>query len=157
MRKKAPTVSEKASPPNHPEISSQKVADFECIFPYDPYGRNRAAILTLFGRRVLGQYPAAPSSPGPFVLLLKNGKKKRKIGRGGFVRGGLTDTEDLFAMFSAATVGVRLQGSQTNIPLQGPDNSNPPPQNRNCVCNNIADIIINNWRKSSKNAVEKIL
>ena len=24
----------------------------------------------LFGRRILGQYPAALSSPGPFVLLL---------------------------------------------------------------------------------------
>ena len=27
-------------------------------------------ILALFGRRILGQYPAAPSSPAPFVLLL---------------------------------------------------------------------------------------
>ena len=30
----------------------------------------QSAILALFGRRILGQYPAAPSSPGPFVLLL---------------------------------------------------------------------------------------
>ena len=27
---------------NHPEISSQKLADFECRFPYDSYGRDRA-------------------------------------------------------------------------------------------------------------------
>ena len=27
-------------------------------------------ILALFRRRILGQYPAAPCSPGPFVLLL---------------------------------------------------------------------------------------
>ena len=26
--------------------------------------------MTLFRRRLLGQYPAAPCSPGPFVLLL---------------------------------------------------------------------------------------
>ena len=27
---------------NHPEISSQKLADFECRFPYDSHGRDRA-------------------------------------------------------------------------------------------------------------------
>ena len=41
---------EKEAPRKHPEISSQKLA--------------------LFWRRILGQYPAAPCSPGPFVLLL---------------------------------------------------------------------------------------
>ena len=33
---------EKGGPRNHPEISSQKLADFECRFPYDSYGRDRA-------------------------------------------------------------------------------------------------------------------
>ena len=47
-------LGEKEAPRNHPEISSQKLAEFEC----------------LFRRRILGQYPAAPCSPGPFVLLL---------------------------------------------------------------------------------------
>ena len=31
--------------------------------------KEQSTILALFGRRVLGQYPVAPSSPGPFVLL----------------------------------------------------------------------------------------
>ena len=138
---------EKGAPRNHPEISSQKLADFECRFPYaslgkrkhtPPYssaelffaekngghrgkisvvdmaflvfigflvsttglesfsfrpekfpkrisfggGRVRFLLLWLpmegtehhfgpfFWRRILGQYPAAPCSPGPFVLLL---------------------------------------------------------------------------------------
>ena len=33
--------------------------------------KEQSTILALFGRRILGQYPAGPSSPGPFVLLLK--------------------------------------------------------------------------------------
>ena len=32
---------EKGAPRNHPEISSQKLADFERRFPYDSYGRDR--------------------------------------------------------------------------------------------------------------------
>ena len=32
----------KGPPRNHPEISSQKVADFECRFSYDSCGQNRA-------------------------------------------------------------------------------------------------------------------
>ena len=30
---------EKGAPRNHPETSSQKLADFKCRFPYDSYGR----------------------------------------------------------------------------------------------------------------------
>ena len=60
---------EEGTPGNHPQISSQKVADFECRFPCDSHRKNRAQF-GLFGRRILGQYPAAPSSPGPFGLLL---------------------------------------------------------------------------------------
>ena len=43
---------------------------------YDSYGKNRAPFWPLFGRRILGQHPAAPSSPCPFVLLLILGKGK---------------------------------------------------------------------------------
>ena len=62
---------EKGAPRNHPEMLSQKLADFECRCSYDSYGSDRA---DLFRRRILGQYPAAPRSPGPFVLLLISGK-----------------------------------------------------------------------------------
>ena len=124
---------EKGAPRKNPEIMSEKVANFECRFPYDSYGRDRAPfcqqltygvvseggfrgnsaeilrkvrgnyvllrqkrvrkfrgnlrkifcndpfpndsisellILALFRRRILGQYPAAPCSLGPFDLLL---------------------------------------------------------------------------------------
>ena len=67
---KAKRLGEKGAPKNHSAISSQKLADFECRFPYDTYGRDRSPFRPLFGRRSLGQYPAAPCSPGPFVLLL---------------------------------------------------------------------------------------
>ena len=33
---------QKGAPRNHPEISSQKLADLECRFPYHSYERNRA-------------------------------------------------------------------------------------------------------------------
>ena len=38
-------------------------------------GKGQSTILALFGRRISGQYPAAPCSPGPFFLLLNNGRK----------------------------------------------------------------------------------
>ena len=38
-------------------------------FPMTPMGRTET-VLALFGRRISGQYPAAPSSPGLFGLLL---------------------------------------------------------------------------------------
>ena len=74
---------EKGVPRNHPEISSQKLADFQCRFPYDSYGR-QSTILALFGRRTLGQYPAAPCSPGPIwftVEIYRGGHWKRGIVR----------------------------------------------------------------------------
>ena len=38
-----PGISSKTKGPgNHPEISSQKLANFECRFPYDSYGRDRS-------------------------------------------------------------------------------------------------------------------
>ena len=36
---------EEGAPRNHPEISSQKVANFECRFPYDSYGKSRRPLL----------------------------------------------------------------------------------------------------------------
>ena len=48
------------------------MADFECRFPYDSYGTMEGTEHHFgpFGRRILGQYEAAPCSPGPFGLLL---------------------------------------------------------------------------------------
>ena len=60
----------KGAPRNHPEVSSQKVADFECRFPYDSYGKNRAPF-GLFWEKGFGAISGGPSSPGPFGLLLK--------------------------------------------------------------------------------------
>ena len=51
-----------------PEII-QKFCLRKCRCPYDSYGR-QTTIMALFRRRILGQYPAANCSPGPFVLLL---------------------------------------------------------------------------------------
>ena len=70
---------EEGAPRNHPEISSQKVANVECRFTYDSYGRDRAPFWALFRRRILGQYLAAPCSPGTFVSLLKISKAIRTL------------------------------------------------------------------------------
>ena len=48
------------------EISSQKLADFECRFPYDSYGRARAPLWPFLGAGFWGNI----RQPGPFVLLL---------------------------------------------------------------------------------------
>ena len=40
---------EEGAPRNHPEILSQKVADSECRFPYDSYGKNRALFWPCLG------------------------------------------------------------------------------------------------------------
>ena len=64
-------VFKEGAPRNHPEISSQNLADFERRCPYDSYGKIRAPFWPLFGRRMLGQHPAAPSS---FRILLKFSK-----------------------------------------------------------------------------------
>ena len=57
----------------HGFFGPEKVADFESRFPYDSYGGDRAASWPFFRRRILGRYPAAPCSSGPFVLLLSSG------------------------------------------------------------------------------------
>ena len=48
------------------ERKGQKFLLRKWLIPYDYH----CTILALFGRRILGQCPAAPSPPGPFVLLL---------------------------------------------------------------------------------------
>ena len=45
---------EKGAPRNHPEISSQKLADFECRVPYDSYGKNRAPFWPFLGEGLWG-------------------------------------------------------------------------------------------------------
>ena len=70
---------EKGPPRNHPEKSSQKLAVVECRLPYDSYNRHRRHFWALFRRRILGQYPAAPCSPGPFVLLLNNMTRSSRL------------------------------------------------------------------------------
>ena len=40
---------EEGAPRVHPEISCQKVADFECRFPYDSYGKNRVSFGPFLG------------------------------------------------------------------------------------------------------------
>ena len=37
--------------------------------------KGQSTILALFRRRILGKYPVAPCSPGPFVLLLTHKEK----------------------------------------------------------------------------------
>ena len=62
---------EKGAPRNHPEISSQKLAPIlSADFPSRLLCKGQSTVLALFRRRILGQYSAAPCSPGPFVLLL---------------------------------------------------------------------------------------
>ena len=51
----------KGAPRNHQEISSQKLADFECRFPDDSYGRDRAPFWPFLGEGFWRQYPGAPS------------------------------------------------------------------------------------------------
>ena len=52
MKREGP--GEKGTPRNHPEISSQKLADFECRFPYDSYGRDRATFCPFLGEGFWG-------------------------------------------------------------------------------------------------------
>ena len=54
---------EKGAPRNHPEILSQKLAHFECRFPYDSYGRNGAPLWPFLGEGFWGNIRR------PLVLL----------------------------------------------------------------------------------------
>ena len=55
------------------EITSPKSVSNELGNVFVPNGKNRAPFCPfLYEGRILAQYPAGPSSPGPFVLLLKS-------------------------------------------------------------------------------------
>ena len=56
-----------------PEIPSQKVADFECRFPYGPYGKNRARFWPFLGEGFWGNIRWPLLLPAFFVLLLIQG------------------------------------------------------------------------------------
>ena len=58
---------EKGAPRNHPEISSQKLADFERRFPYDSYGRDRAPFGPLLGEGFWGNIRRPLVLPVPLV------------------------------------------------------------------------------------------
>ena len=58
---------EKGAPRNHPEISAQKLADFECRFPYGSYGRDRAPFWPLLGEGFWGNIRRPLLLPAPFV------------------------------------------------------------------------------------------
>ena len=58
-------LGEKGAPRNHPEISSQKLADFECRFPYDPFGRDRAPFWPFLGEGFWGNIQRPLVLPAP--------------------------------------------------------------------------------------------
>ena len=53
------------TPGNHPENSSQKVADFECRFPYDSYGKSRAPLWPFLGEGFWGSIRRPLLLPAP--------------------------------------------------------------------------------------------
>ena len=59
---------EKRASRNHPEISSQKVADFECRFPHDSYGRDRHH-LGLFYEKDFGAISGGPFLSRPLLFI----------------------------------------------------------------------------------------
>ena len=61
---------EKGAPRNHPEISSQELADFECRLPYDAYGRDSASFWPFLGEGFWGNIWPPLLLPAPLFLLL---------------------------------------------------------------------------------------
>ena len=60
--------------PNHPVFTHVRTLSPCCGLKeaaVNQMGRERKGPPEIIQRRILGQYPAAPCSPGPFVLLLK--------------------------------------------------------------------------------------
>ena len=69
---------EKWAPRNHPEISSQKLADFECRFPYDSYGKNRAPFWP-FWDKDFGATSGGPFFSRPLCFAAeKEGRRQHK-------------------------------------------------------------------------------
>ena len=56
-------------PRNHPESSSQKLADFECKFPYDYYGRERAPFWPFLGQGFWGSIRRPLVLPAPLLYF----------------------------------------------------------------------------------------
>ena len=63
-----PTTTDLTSHLRPSEFSLRNWPISSADFPMTPM-EGTDTILALFGRRILGQYPAAPCSPGPVVLL----------------------------------------------------------------------------------------
>ena len=61
---------EKGAPRNQQEIFVPESGRFRVQISLWLLRKEQSTILALFGRRILGQYPAAPCSLGPFGLLL---------------------------------------------------------------------------------------
>ena len=62
---KAKGPGEEGAPRNHSEILSQKVADFECRFPYDAYGKSRAPFWSFLGEGFWGNIRQPLLLPAP--------------------------------------------------------------------------------------------
>ena len=58
---------EKGAPRNHPETSSQKLADIGCRSPYDCYGRDRAPLWSFLGEGFWGNIQRPLVLPAPLV------------------------------------------------------------------------------------------
>ena len=56
---------EEGAPRNHPEVSSQKVADFKCRLPYDSYVNNRAPFWPFLGEGFWGNIRRPILLPAP--------------------------------------------------------------------------------------------
>ena len=107
---------EEAAPRNHPEISSQKVADFEYRFPYDSYGG------TEHGRGVSSLLGLAPGGLGTC-------QRARKCQQGEhFVRCCHSTHSLLFRDFREVTRGDQQQfATQTlRVHLLGIEERSPP-------------------------------
>ena len=135
---------EKGAPRNHPEISSPTLADFECRFPYDSYGKNIAPVR----RRI-----TAPYSPGPFGLLM------RKSGNSGdFPQAlGKTRKKCLQKMLPPSPIGHcraaswpshRASGSVQNHNLEGVRGSPTPTQR-------LAEIVSKHYSRELQRGAKK--
>ena len=62
---KAKGPGEKGAPRNHPESSSQTLANFECRFPYDSYGMDRAPSWPFLGEGFWGNIRRPLVLPAP--------------------------------------------------------------------------------------------
>ena len=74
---------ERKGPPEIIQKFRQKQADFECRFPYESYGRDRAPFWPFLGEGFWGKIWRPLVLPAPFVLLLKfvGQKNSRHISR----------------------------------------------------------------------------